>query len=82
MDLFWAILDLWVLLYPQGVILEGCPPLLFCLSHQNLQNEPYKVDVTQIFFNHHLSPPPSINRKSIHDVDVSYYLNLFYFIVN
>jgi hypothetical protein len=25
--------------YPKGVILEGCPQSLFCLSHPDLQNE-------------------------------------------
>ena len=28
-------------LYPKGVILEGDPHILFCLSHQDLQNELY-----------------------------------------
>jgi len=82
-DLFWAILDLWVLLIPQRSDPGRLPSITFLFV--SLRSTKWAIESrskSKKNFNHHLSPPPSINRKSIYDVDVSYYLNLVYFKVN
>ncbi len=83
LELFWAILELWVLLISPRCDPGRLPSITFLfVSLRSTKLAIESRSKSKKIFNHHLSPPPSFNRKSIYDVDVSYYLNLDYFKVN